>query len=60
MFRILSLDGGGINGGDSEAVSPSLEQDTGKAAVETQWIEAALRSGGFITFGQQRKTGSKC
>ena len=28
MFRILSLDGGGING----AFSAALEQDTGKAA----------------------------
>jgi hypothetical protein len=34
MFRVLSLDGGGIKGAFTASVLATLEEDTGRAAVD--------------------------
>jgi patatin-like phospholipase/acyl hydrolase len=51
MFRILSLDGGGIKGAFPAAVLAKLEQDIGKAAVDYFDLIAGTSTGGIIALG---------
>ncbi|MEO8497312.1 MAG: patatin-like phospholipase family protein [Planctomycetota bacterium] len=47
MFRILSLDGGGIKGAFSASVLAALERDTGKAAVDDFDLNVGTSTGGM-------------
>ena len=51
MFRIFSLDGGGIKGAFSAAVLAALEHDTGKAAVDDFELIVGTSTGGSIAVG---------
>ena len=51
MFRILSLDGGGIKGAFSAAVLAALEHDTGKAAADYFDLTTGTSTGGIIALG---------
>jgi patatin-like phospholipase/acyl hydrolase len=51
MFRILSLDGGGIKGAFPAAVLAALEQDTGKAAADYFDLIVGTSTGGIIALG---------
>ena len=51
MFRILSLDGGGIKGAFSASVLATLEQDTGKAAADYFDLLVGTSTGGIIALG---------
>ena len=51
MFRILSLDGGGIKGAFSASVLAALEHDTGKAAVDYFDLIVGTSTGGIIAIG---------
>jgi patatin-like phospholipase/acyl hydrolase len=51
MFRILSLDGGGIKGAFSAAVLATLEEDTGRAVVDHFDLITGTSTGGIIAIG---------
>lgn len=51
MFRILSLDGGGIKGAFAASVLAALEQDTGQAAVDYFDLIVGTSTGGIIALG---------
>ena len=51
MFRILSLDGGGIKGAFSAAVLAAVEHDTGKAAADYFDLIVGTSTGGIIALG---------
>ena len=51
MFRILSLDGGGIKGAFSAEVLAALEHDTGKAAVDYFDLIVGTSTGGSMGLG---------
>ena len=51
MFRILSLDGGGIKGTFSAAVLAALEEDTGLAAADHFDLIVGTSTGGIIALG---------
>lgn len=51
MFRILSLDGGGIKGTFSAAVLGALEEDTGLAVADHFDLIVGTSTGGIIALG---------
>lgn len=51
MFRILSLDGGGIKGAFSAEVLATLEETTGKRCVEHFDLITGTSTGGIIAIG---------
>src|SRR5262249_46679114 len=51
MFRILSLDGGGIKGAFSASVLATLEEDTGQAIAEHFDLITGTSTGGIIAIG---------
>lgn len=51
MFRILSLDGGGIKGAFTASALATLEEDTGRAAVEHFDLITGTSTGGIIAIG---------
>jgi len=51
MFRILSLDGGGIKGAFPASVLAALEHDTGKSAVDYFDLIVGTSTGGIIALG---------
>ena len=51
MFRILSLDGGGIKGAFSASVLAALEETTGKRCVEHFDLITGTSTGGIIAIG---------
>src|SRR5205809_814186 len=51
MFRILSLDGGGIKGTFSAAALAALEEATGKRCVEHFDLITGTSTGGIIAIG---------
>jgi patatin-like phospholipase/acyl hydrolase len=51
MFRILSLDGGGIKGVFSASVLAQLEQDTGQSIAEHFDLITGTSTGGIIAIG---------
>ena len=51
MFRILSLDGGGIKGSFSAAVLATLEEDTGRSVVDQFDLITGTSTGGIIALG---------
>jgi patatin-like phospholipase/acyl hydrolase len=51
MFRILSLDGGGIKGTFSAAALAALEEATGKRCVEQFDLITGTSTGGIIAIG---------
>ncbi|MBX3684783.1 MAG: patatin-like phospholipase family protein [Rhodocyclaceae bacterium] len=51
MFRILSLDGGGIKGAFTASVLAALEEDTGCAAVDHFDLITGTSTGGIISIG---------
>lgn len=51
MFRILSLDGGGIKGAFSASVLAALERETGKAAADDFDLIVGISTGGIIALG---------
>ena len=51
MFRILSLDGGGIKGAFSASVLAALEHDTGKSAADYFDLIVGTSTGGIIALG---------
>jgi hypothetical protein len=51
VFRILSLDGGGIKGAFTASVLASLEEDTGCAAVDHFDLITGTSTGGIIAIG---------
>ena len=51
MFRILSLDGGGIKGAFTASVLATLEHDTGRSAVEHFDLITGTSIGGIIAIG---------
>ena len=51
MFRILSLDGGGIKGAFAASVLATLEEDTGCAATDHFDLIAGTSTGGIIAIG---------
>ena len=51
MFRLLSLDGGGIKGAFSASVLAALEEDTGQAIAEHFDLITGTSTGGIIALG---------
>ena len=51
MFRILSLDGGGIKGAFTASVLATLEEDSGCAAVDHFDLITGTSTGGIIAIG---------
>lgn len=51
MFRILSLDGGGIKGAFTASVLATLEEDTGCAAADHFDLITGTSTGGIIAIG---------
>lgn len=51
MFRILSLDGGGIKGAFSASVLATLEEDTGQAVAEHFDLITGTSTGGILAIG---------
>jgi uncharacterized protein len=51
MFRILSLDGGGIKGAFTASVLATLEEDTGKSVVDHFDLIAGTSTGGILAIG---------
>ncbi len=51
MFRILSLDGGGIKGVFSAAVLATLERESGKAAADDFDLIVGTSTGGILRWG---------
>ena len=51
MFRILSLDGGGIKGAFTASVLATLEEDTGYAVADHFDLIAGTSTGGIIAIG---------
>ena len=51
MFRILSLDGGGIKGAFAASVLATLEEDTGLAVADHFDLIAGTSTGGIIAIG---------
>lgn len=51
MFRILSLDGGGIKGTFTAAVLAALEEDTGRSIVDHFDLITGTSTGGIIALG---------
>jgi patatin-like phospholipase/acyl hydrolase len=51
MFRILSLDGGGIKGAFAASVIATLEEDSGRSAVEHFDLITGTSTGGIIAIG---------
>jgi patatin-like phospholipase/acyl hydrolase len=51
MFRILSLDGGGIKGAFTASVIATLEKDTGRSAVDHFDLITGTSTGGIIAIG---------
>jgi patatin-like phospholipase/acyl hydrolase len=51
MFRILSLDGGGIKGAFSASVLATLEEDTGQSVVDHFDLITGTSTGGIIAIG---------
>lgn len=51
MFRILSLDGGGIKGTFTASVLASLEADTGKSCADHFDLIAGTSTGGILALG---------
>jgi patatin-like phospholipase/acyl hydrolase len=51
MFRILSLDGGGIKGAFSASVLAQLEQDTGHRVAKHFDLITGTSTGGIIAIG---------
>ena len=51
MFRILSLDGGGIKGAFSASVLAMLEEDTGHRVVDHFDLIAGTSTGGILAIG---------
>lgn len=51
MFRVLSLDGGGIKGAFTASVLATLEEDTGRAAVDHFDLITGTSTGGIIAIG---------
>lgn len=51
MFRILSLDGGGIKGAFAASVLATLEEDTGRAAADHFDLITGTSTGGIIAIG---------
>ncbi len=51
MFRILSLDGGGIKGAFSAAALAALEHDTGKVAADSFDLIVGTSTGGSMALG---------
>ncbi|MCB1738373.1 MAG: patatin-like phospholipase family protein, partial [Gammaproteobacteria bacterium] len=51
MFRILSLDGGGIKGAFAASVIATLEENTGCAAADHFDLIAGTSTGGIIAIG---------
>src|SRR5215471_11025270 len=51
MFRILSLDGGGIKGAFSASVLATLEEDTGQGIAEHFDLITGTSTGGIIALG---------
>jgi patatin-like phospholipase/acyl hydrolase len=51
MFRILSLDGGGIKGAFAASVLAALEEDTGLAVVDHFDMITGTSTGGIIAIG---------
>ena len=51
MFRILSLDGGGIKGAFSASVLAALEETTGRRCVEHFDLITGTSTGGIIALG---------
>lgn len=51
MFRILSLDGGGIKGAFTASVLATLEEDTGQAVVDHFDLITGTSTGGILAIG---------
>ena len=51
MFRILSLDGGGVKGAFAASVLAALEKDTGKSVVDYFDMIVGTSTGGIIALG---------
>jgi uncharacterized protein len=51
MFRVLSLDGGGIKGAFTASVLATFEEDTGRAAVDHFDLITGTSTGGIIAIG---------
>jgi uncharacterized protein len=51
LFRILSLDGGGIKGTFTVSVVAALEEDTGKSAADYFDLITGTSTGGIVAIG---------